>query len=342
MVNFEITATEAVVGLFTDLCSVKGSHITITAIDESLYIAAISPEFFKIVKLSTVPGLENFAIRLQKTMLKPMLSSACTLRFSIDSRVIISRVVDTKTLSVLAVPLEYDFNSELIRHTVSSGASVNCEYDISSLINLRPLLPFSDSGLQLKDNLAYVHGLDFIAYCKIVHGSNFIMTASNISELIKFIRSCGKMQIYESDVYIVFKHGGRYFGCKQPIRFIDSEYSSYLSLVPLAKVECSLSELHLILKTFTIPKGEDPKCVFNLQKNLATIKIGDTYHYDVSISNNQCNCKPFSLAVSVLKKIFSNTYLDYSRVTLFIYDSLISFRFNDIDILITRSDTWDI
>ena len=49
----------------------------------------------------------------------------------------------------------------------------------------------------------------------------------------------------------------------------------------------------------------------------------------------------FSLPVEVLKKIFSNIYIDYNKVDVLIYEPLVVFKFGDIQILIRRSDSWE-
>ena len=79
MINFAIEATEATVKSFLDLCAVKGTHLTLAVISKHLYTAAISPEFFKLLDMNTFVDAEDFAIRIQKSMLKPLLSNECVL-----------------------------------------------------------------------------------------------------------------------------------------------------------------------------------------------------------------------------------------------------------------------
>lgn len=341
MTKFTIHATDAVVKAVMDLCAVKGSHLTLAIISKHLYMAAISPEFFKILDMNTIIESDDLAIRIQKTMIKPLLSNECSLQFTVNKNVIITRSFESTILSAVAVPLEYDFNNELIAQVILAGSKTTELYNISSLIRLRPLLVYCEAGIQYKDGLAYMLGNDFFVYCELAGSGNFIMTNSNITELIKFIRAYGEMKIYESGVHIVFHKGYSYFGCRQPIAFVDSEYESFKQMTPIKTLTANLTELHLILKAFTIPKGETPDCKFMLSKGIATIDIGDCYHFDVLVGSSVEGIPDFSLPVEVLKKIFSNIYIDYNKVDVLIYEPLVVFKFGDIQILIRRSDSWE-
>lgn len=118
-------------------------------------------------------------------------------------------------------------------------------------------------------------------------------------------------------------------------------YESFKQMTPIKTLTANLTELHLILKAFTIPKGETPDCKFMISKGIATIDIGDCYHFDVLVGSGVEGIPDFSLPVEVLKKIFSNIYIDYNKVDVLIYEPLVVFKFGDIQILIRRSDSWE-
>lgn len=341
MTEFSICASEGMIKLFMDLCSVKGTHLTIAVLSHKLYVAAISPEFFKILNMNTTIAADDMAIRIQKSMLKPLLSDECILSFAIDSNVCIRRYLGQTLMSTATVPLEYDFNSELIKSVVAEGYNNTETYDISSIIRLRPILGYSDMGIQYHNELAYTRGPSFIVYCRMKSKCDFLMTTSNISELIKFIRTYGDVQIYECGTNIIFQKGCSYFGCRQPVSFVDDEYSSFSELTPVGETTADLVELHRVLRAFTVPKGQEANCAFNLEKGIASIKLGDCYHFGIAIQNTGGLLNKFSVPVDVLKKLFSNTYIDYGKVTVKLYDSLVVFEFGDIQILISRSDIWE-
>lgn len=341
MTEFSICASDGMIKLFTDLCSVKGTHLTIAVISHKLYIAAISPEFFKILNMNTTINTDDLAVRIQKSMIKPLLSDECILSFSIGANICIRRCIADTLMSTVTVPLEYDFNSKLIEDVVASGMKHTELYDIGSIIRLRPVLGYSDMGIQCRNDLAYTRGPSFIVYCKMKSKCDFLMTTSNISELIKFIRAYGDVQIYECGTNVIFQKGASYFGCRQPVSFVDTEYSSFTELTPICETTADLVELHRILRAFTVPKGQEANCAFNLEKGMASINLGDFYRFGIAIKNTGGISEKFSVPVDVLKKLFSNIYIDYGKVVVKLYESLVVFEFGDIQLLISRSDIWD-
>lgn len=338
MVQFNIDGNAFVLSELGNLCTVKGSHITFAAIDGDLYAAAVSPEYFKIIKLDSSEVPPNFAIRIQKTMIKPLLSTPCVMKFTITDNVTISRYSAKGLLATVRVPLEYDFNSELISNAVNAGSNTTGEYDITPLAEIKSIIPFGTSGLQLKDNLAYIHGNGFIVYRKLQHPINFIMSAANMTELLKFVRANGRVQIYESDVYVVFRNADSYFGCRQPLQFVESNYGDYLSSERQHAVSADLTELHNILGSFTIPKGDNPMCRLLLDRHIAVFDIGADYHFEVSLGNAGTECEEISVSVSVLKNIFSNSNLDYTDASILVYPYFVVFRLGAVDLLVSRYD----
>lgn len=338
MVQFNLDANAFVLAELGSLCTVKGSHITFAAIDGNLYAAAVSPEYFNIVRLEIGEVPSNFAIRVQKNMIKPLLSTACVMRFTITDSVTISRYNRNGLLTAVRVPLEYDFNSQLISDVVNAGSQNTGEYDITPLAEIKSIIPFGTSGLQLKDNLAYIHGNGFIVYRKLQHPINFIMSAANMTELLKFVRTNGRVQIYESEVYVVFRNADRYFGCRQPLQFVESNYEDYLSSERLHAVSADLAELHNVLGSFAIPKGDNPMCRLLLDRSMAVFDIGADYHFEVSLGCVKTECEEISVSVAVLKNIFSNSNLDYTDAAILVYPYFVVFRLGAVDLLVSRYD----
>lgn len=348
MITFDLFVTDYLETAFTDLCSVKGTHLTLAVYNRKLFLAAIAPEFYKIYTDVNPLDTPDFSIRLEKTMLKSLIEYECTLHFVINEDISIRKIRNNSIKINASFPLEYDYNKELIITAAGDGNSCKNEYDLSALIGMRPMLPYSSTGLQFKNNLAYIHGNGFIVYCHIEHPCEFIMSATNIAELIALIRACGRLQIYNSGIYTVFKKGGVYLGCKQPVRFVDSLYTSYEVAVPLTETKANLCELCSTLKSIVPAKGESLNCIFDFEHLCVDVGVYRGYKLSVSMSNDNKSIDisggiskdigTVSVPLDVLKCILSNTKLKFNDVHIIIYDSFITFRVGNLDILLSRSD----
>lgn len=338
MITFNLKVSAYLADAFADLCSLKGTHLTITVNNRQLFISAVAPEFFKIYTNRDILNTVDFSIRIQKSTLKALIEPGCLLQFKIDSDISIRKLREDRVIVSASFPLEYDYNQELIITTINDGKTCKDDCDLSALISLRPMLPYSTSGLQFKNNLVYMHGNGFIVYYKLEHPCSFIMSSSNIAELVSLIRAYGRLGIYNSGIYTVFKREGIFLGCKQPVNFLDSSYQSYQSAKPLAEVNVDLCELCNVIRNVEIPKGDSLLCIFDFRKATVSISVKRSYNITVSIGDTTTEIDNVAIPLEVLKNILSNTKIKFESVHVAIYDSFIAFGVNGIDILLCRGD----
>lgn len=338
MSEFILAVGDRLLNQIGDLCTTAGSHITIACINSEVYMASISPEYFKIYKTGQQISAEDFTIRIPKTIIQPIISEVCAVHFAISDKIAISKIKDAEVRVRVTTMLELDFNDDFIKATVTSGSLTNDMCDLSPLAELRPLVPFSKTGIQFRDNLAYIHSAGFIVFRELEHSIDFILTQKNIAELVKFVKAYGKVHLFESGNYLVFKHEDCYFGCRQPAAFIDSNYFSYCQATPVARTTCSLLDLCLLLRSFTIPKKDSPLAVFDMEHECVEISLNADCTYSIHLKPEQHISTSFKLSVDVLKQIFSNVNLNYKEVELIVYEYFVAFKFNKTHILVNRYD----
>lgn len=341
MNKFILALQEPLLSRLNDLCMLKGTHLTMLVVNNQVYFAVIIPEYFKIVDTGISVDSPDLAVRLPKNLLRPIISESCQLCFTISDIISIVKVQEGKARIQVNMPLEPDFNKGLIMRVIHDGLSVNDLYDLSTLLNLKPIVALGSEGLQLKDNLAYLIGTGFVAYCKLALSCAFVMSAANLSELTKFIRAHGAVSLYNSDVYMVFKKGGMYFGCRQPVSFLDSMYDSYLADVPIYTSDpVDLTEFCSVLRALTITKYDESPCVLNFTKGIAEMQVGTMNSIKVVIQGAKTDKLEHAvqLPLQVLKNLFSNMQLSYAQAIISVYECYVAFRLGGIDILISRCD----
>lgn len=338
MSKFLLAVNDVLLFQLQDLCMAPGSHITIAGLNNNIYLASISPESFKLYSTNQHFETEDFSIRIPKRILHPLIMEPCALYFETSQRITVSKVRNEKLTAKVTFCLELDLNDQFISEVISNSSQASQTYDMTPLADLKPLVPFSQSGIQFVDNLAYIHSPGFMAFRKLEHPINFILTQKTIAELVKFTKAYGNICLFESGNYLVFRHDGCFFGCRQPAAFIDSNYSNYLAANPLMQTECSFTELCQLLKSFSIPKHEDPLATFDFNNNVIDISPELDCKYVLRLEAKTQLQGSIKLSVDVLKQVFSNSMLDYKAVELVVYQHFVAFRFGSIHILMHRYD----
>lgn len=338
MSEFVLAVGARLLNQISDLCTTVGSHITVSCIQGEIFLASINPEYFKLYKTEQKTDIADFTIRIPKTFIHPLISEVCAIHFNISDKITMTKLKNAEVVARVSFRLELDFNDSFIKETVTLGNVTDDYYDLSPLAELRSLVPYSKSGIQFKDNLAYIHSLGFIVYRELEHSLNFILTQKNIAELVKFVKAYGKVHLFESGNYLIFKHDESYFGCRQPAAFIDSNYENYCRAKPLARTTCSLADLCHILKSFSIPKKDAPLAAFDLAHNYIEISLNAECSYYIQLKTETPVNMNFKLSVEVLKQIFSNSAIDYNHAELIVYDYFVVFKFGKVHILTHRYD----
>lgn len=341
MTTIIIEASDNITTALNNLCNTTQSHITLAVINKQIIAGAIGPEFYKLYNTGCTADVEDFAIRIPTRVMKTVCSSICEIRIDIDTGIKLLKMKDGGVLMGVTVPLEQDFNLDMIIQTIADGKNSSEPLDISAVSDLRPLVSYADSGLQCTDGLAYVIGSGFTAYRKINSKLSFIMTKDNISEFVKFANAHNNIELFESGIYTVFFCGGHYFGCKQPRSFVESDYSSYTSSKPLYSVPLNLSEFCYVLRAIGIPKGESPKCNFDLEHFVVRMDLGSRGRYAIAIGIKDAEPvsgknASFKILTESLKRVFSGSSLKFDAITLVVYKSFIAFKIGENDFLFVK------
>lgn len=341
MITLRLDANNDITTALNNICNTTQSHITLAVISNQIIVGALGPEFFKLYNTGCRADSEDFAIRIPTRVMKTTCSSVCELHIEIDVGIKILKVKDNGVLMGVTVPLEQDFNLEMIMQILKDGTSSSEPFDISAITDLRPLVAYADSGLQCQNGLAYVLGPGFTAYKRVDNTLAFIMTKDNVSEFVKFANAHNEIELFESSIYTVFFSRGHYFGCKQPRSFVESDYSTYESLTPLYKVTLNLSEFCYVLRAITIPKGEKPTCNFDMERFVVRMDLGSKGKYAIAIGAEGSTpiagtSAKFKIMTDSMKRVLSGNSLSFNAVDLAVYKSFIALRVGNNDFLFVR------
>lgn len=341
MISLVLDEDESRCGALTNICTTSQSHITLAVVNHKIIAGALGPEFFKLFDTGCTSDADDFAIRIPTRVMKTLCTTTCSIHIDVDAGIRLIKKIHGGITMGVSIPLEQDFNLELIADVLEASKTSAKPFDISAISDLRPLVAFADSGLQCKDGLAYVIGSGFTAYRKIENELPFIMSRENISEFVKFANAHRAINLFESGIYTVFSSDVHFFGCKQPRSFVESDYEAYISSKPLYSVHANLSELCMVMKTIGIPKGEKPKCDFDMERFVVHMDLGNRGRYAISIGLKgaepvQSKSSTFKVLTESLKCILSNSSLKLDDVEVTVYKSFIAIRANNNDFLLVR------
>lgn len=341
MTVVEINAAENVTAVISSLCNTTQSHITLAVVDKRIICGAIGPEFFKLYDTGCRADENNLAVRIPAKVMKTVCTSPCTIHIEIDTTIKILRLIDGGVIMGVTIPLEQDFNLNLIENVLADVAVATEPFDISAIGELRSLIAYADSGLQCKDGLAYVIGSGFTVYRTVANKLSFIMTKENISEFVSFSNAYGDIELFESSIYTVFFSHGHYFGCKQPRSFVESDYSAYVASKPLYSVPINFIELRSVMKAVGIPKGTSPKCEFDMERFVVRMDLGIYGRYAIAVGVPgaeavQGKSSHFSVSAESLKHVLSSSSSKADAATLTVYKPFISLKIGDNDFLLVR------
>lgn len=341
MITLFLDEDESRCGALANICTTSQSHITLAVVNHKIIAGALGPEFFKLYDTGCTCDADDFAIRIPTRVMKTLCTTACSIQVDVDAGIrLLKRVHGGLTLGI-SVPLEQDFNLDLITNVLIASKTSSKPFDISAVSDLRSLVAFADSGLQCKDGLAYVIGSGFTAYRRIENDLPFIMSRENISEFVKFAGAHKAISLFESGIYTVFNSGAFFFGCKQPRSFIESDYDAYSAAKPIYSTRVNLTELCMVMKTIGIPKGETPKCDFDMSKYVVHMDLGNRGRYAISIGVKdvepvESKSTTFKVLTESLKCILSNSSLKLDDVTVTVYKSFVAIQVSHNDFLLVR------
>lgn len=325
----------------SNICMTNQSHITLAVINHRIIAGALGPEFFKLYDTGCTADVDDLAIRIPTRVMKTLCTTTCSIQVDIDAGIRLLKKVHGGITMGVNIPLEQDFNLEVISDVLTASLTSSHPFDISAISDLRPLVAFANSGLQCKDGLAYVIGSGFTAYRKIENSLPFIMSRENISEFVKFANAHKEISLFESGIYTVFSSGAHFFGCKQPRSFVDSEYAAFEASKPIYSAHVNLTELCFVMKTIGIPKGEKPMCDFDMSRFVVHMDLGNRGRYAISVGVKgvepiQSKSATFKVLTESLKCILSNSSLKLDDVEITVYKSFIAIRASNNDFLLVR------
>lgn len=341
MITLLLNEDENICSSLANICTTTQSHITLAVVSHRIIAGALGPEFFKLYDTGCCSDADDFAIRIPTRVMKTLCTTTCSIQIDVDAGIRLLKMVHGGITMGVSIPLEQDFNQELIADILSASKTSSNPFDISAVGDLRPLVAFANSGLQCKKGLAYVIGPGFTAYRQIENELPFIMTRENISEFVKFAGAHKSIGLFECGIYTVFSSGQYFFGCKQPRSFVDSEYESYCAAKPLFSTHVNLTELCFVMKTIGIPKGENPKCDFDMDRLVVHMDLGNRGRYAIAIGIKdaepvQEKAVSFKILTESLKCILSNSSLKLDNVVITVYKSFIAIQTGGNDFLLVR------
>ncbi|MEG2262855.1 MAG: hypothetical protein RSC43_00050 [Clostridia bacterium] len=327
-----------------ELCALRGvTYISVVVSEHSVYFGASVPEYIKVLKTTATTTCEDFALRIPMKILKPVISVGA-LTFELGDYLVITKHVFSTVAARIQVPIEMDFLSGFICQIIKEGDSLtDASIDLRVLGQLRELSFINKNGVQVKDGLAFIDSSGFIVY-KNVPGIKqpFLLSHDCLSMLIQFVSHSEAVQLFKLDNFDIIRRENMYFGWRRARAYVPTSYEDYMGLVPLFSKSVSFASAREIIKSITIDKTKEYKCLLNFEKDYIQINAGNIGTFAVKFSGQftQENEDPEILSVTIpfaiFKEIISITALNWESFQFTVYESCVSLQFGETIILIVR------
>ncbi len=344
MTKFIIQLSPKTLSSFEELCSLKGiSVLGISIVKNRVILSAISPEYMKIAFTDAQVDIEDLAIRVPTSILKPLLSLGA-LTFELGTNLVVSKLYNNSLIARVRVPLELDFNQDIIAEVISqqSKHALDPEVDLSSLVTLRDIVSIKEKGIQIQNGIAYVCSDGFVVYRKLASNLRFIVSQDCLVSLINFIKSFGNVQMYDvRNYHAVYKNDMMY--CWRKSReYVPNDYEMFTSLVPIFSTSANLTTLAAVIKGIPASRTKTYEAMFAFDSGYLQVQVGSMETYVLTFSQDvlkECEDNTqlrIEVPYQVLRHILGSSALTWSNVIINVYESCIEFKSGDISAIMVR------
>ncbi len=344
MTKFIIQLSPAVLGNFEELCSLKGiSVIGISIIDNQVILSAICPEYMKIAFTDVQVDVDDLSIRVPTSVLKPLLSLGA-LAFELDTNLVISKLYNNSLVARVRIPLELDFNEEIISEVISQRVKhmYDPEIDLSSIVSLRDIVSIKEKGIQIQDGIAYVCSDGFVVYRKIDTSLKFIVSQDCLVSLINFIKTFGTVQMYDVKSYHAVYKKGMMYCWRKSREYVPNDYDMFTSLDPIYSTSANLASLAAVVRGIPSVRTKTYDAMFAFDSGYLQIQVGSMETYVLTFSQDvlkECSDNTqlrIEVPYQVLRHILGSSALTWSSVIINVYESCIEFKSGDISAIMVR------
>lgn len=345
MAKITIPLSETLQARIVELCNLKGvDYISFIGNRQSLLIGAIGTEFLKFVDTGISCDTDtDIAIRVPSKIIKTIATVGFIDLIISDRLTIQKRNTQTNVVAQISLPLEADFNSDLLYRLNSSAKQYNGpQISMNEVIALKDLLRLGNIGVQVKDGRAFIYGNGYYVYMPFPSEYAFVMSNDCLAMMASFVNKSGKVQLFAESGYIIAKRDNICFGWKKTRQFIEDMWDIFSKETPLAEVSCDLWPVGSIIKGITIEKTMSYTCVLDFRQGCAVIQAGTLGTYKLMFSNPSASCDYVAnVPFAIFKHIMSASSTDLQHITFKIYSSFLCIQWGNIQVLVVGdiSDT---
>lgn len=347
MIEFVIRLDSVTLDNITDVCNLRGcKYVTFSSFNGKLSISAITSEYMMVLaRVDTTEIAEDFSIRIPTSALKPMLWTG-DLLFRLDTSLIISLVYNQRVQSKVKLPLELDFDQDLLKEVLEAHEKSLSDpsVDLYPLLSLKEISSFSKDGIQVENKLAFVAGSGFVVYLPVNFDFKGIMSKECLSSMLSFIRTSQDLKLTNITGYHLISKNNLIFSWRKSRVFAPTDYDTFKNLEPIGEFRCDLTSTRQMVRAIPIVKTKVYKAHIDLSRNFLQIEVGNHENFlavfksDIVIPGKEEVSLDITLPYSILRTVLSSSQMEWSNVLVSIYETCIAFRSGDTTIVMIRGD----
>lgn len=338
MAKITIPLSETLQARIVELCNLKGvDYISFIGNQSNLLIGAIGTEFLKFVDTGISCETDaDIAIRVPSKIIKTVATVGYIDLIISDRLTIQKRNTQTSIVAQITLPLEADFNGDLL-HQLNFSAK---QYDgpqisMNQVIALKDLLRLGNIGVQVKDGRAFIYGNGYYVYMPFPTEYAFVMSNDCLAMMAAFVNKSGKVQLFSESGFIIAKRDNICFGWKKTRQFMEDMWSIFSKETPLAEVSCDLWPVGSIIKGIAIEKTSTYSCTLDFKQGCVLIQAGTLGTYKLMFSTPSASCGyTATVPFTIFKHIMSSSATDLQHITFKIYGSFLCIQWGSIQVLV--------
>lgn len=338
MGKITIPLSEVLQARIMELCNLKGvDYLSFIGDSDSLLIGAIGTEFLKFVDTGLKCDTDSpISIRVPSKIIKTVATIGFIDLIIGDKLLIQKRHTATTVVAQITLPLEMDFNSDLL-HEMNFAAKQQEGPAISmqDVLALKELLKIGMTGIQVKDGRAFINGNGYYVYKPFPSEYAFIMTNDCLAMMASFISKSGKVQLFTNSGYIIAKKDTVCFGWKKTRTYMSDTWDVFQQQRPIFEVGCDLFPISSIIKGIAIEKTSTYSCILDFQQSRVVIQAGTLGTYELAFSTPSSR-EDYTVSVpfDIFKLVVSASTTDLQHLVFKVYQNFVCMQWGTTQVLI--------
>lgn len=330
-----------------EICNLRGnSHMSLTVLHGKVIISAISPEYLQVLHTGVVlEDVQDISVRIPIRTVKPILSVGLV-RFDIDRHLIITRFYNGTIQSRVKIPLELDFNADLVTEIVEANQqhADSERISLAPLMQLRDLASISKQGVQVDNKLAYVSAEGYVVFKPVTFNQRFIVSKDCLSAILGFVRQTSDLIMFDVRGYHAISRGFMIFCWRKTRQYVGTDYDTFNSFIPQYSMSVNFSNVKQIVKAIAPVKTQTYTAEFQFKDKYLQIGVGAhetfvaTFSRDFLQEPEEKDKFNIEIPYAVLRSILLSNSFDWSNLIVSVYETCVAMQSNGITVVMIRGD----